>query len=106
MYAHAHPPQNPAGELVLTVSRLETRCEALERRVREESDAAAAGAGRAEAAEARFARLLVWAREEEASRLQAEERLRRACEAGQALEARNKALEEEVGRHPAPGGRV
>lgn len=87
-------------DLSLTVSRLEDRCEALERRVRAESDAADAGTGRAKAAEARFARLLVWAREEEERRLQAEERLRRACEAGQALEARGTALKEEV----RPGG--
>lgn len=40
----------------------------------------------------------MWAREEERRRLQAEEMLRKACEAGQASEARNKALEEEVGR--------
>lgn len=86
------------GDLSLMVSRLEDRCELLERNVRAESDAAGAGAGRAKTAEARFARLVVWAREEEGRRLQAEERLRKACEAGQVLEARNTALEEEVSR--------
>eukprot|EP00903_Cladosiphon_okamuranus_P009414 g8978.t1 len=84
------------GDLSLTVSRLEGRCEALERSVRRESDAAEAAEGRTKAAEARFARLVVWAREEEQRRLQAEEGLRKACEAGRALEARSKALEEEV----------
>ncbi|CAM9252741.1 unnamed protein product [Pylaiella littoralis] len=83
-------------DLSLTVSRLEDRCKALEGSVRAESDAADAEAGRTKAAEARFARLLAWAREEEKRRLQAEEKLRRACEVGQALEARGRALKEEA----------
>lgn len=70
----------------------------MEGSVRAESDAADAEAGRTKAAEARFARLLAWAREEEKRRLQAEEKLRRACEVGQALEARGRALKEEVRR--------
>lgn len=64
--------------------------------MRAAADAAEAAESRAKAAEARFARLVVWAREEEGRRLQAETRLGKACEAGQALEARNKALEQEV----------
>lgn len=88
------------GDLSLTVSSLEHRCEALGSKVAAESDASAAAEGRAKVAEARFARLVVWAREEEGRRVQAEERLRKACEAGQALEARSKALEEEVSREP------
>ncbi|CAM9891084.1 unnamed protein product, partial [Ectocarpus sp. 8 AP-2014] len=72
------------------------RCEALERSVRAESEAAKAEVGRTKAAEARFARLLEWAREEEEHRLQAEEALGRACESGRALEARGKVLEEEA----------
>lgn len=87
-----------SGDLSLTASRLKDRCEALERNIRAESDATEAAEGRTKAAEARFARLVAWAREEEGGRLQAEERFRKACEAGQALEARTKALEEEVGR--------
>ncbi|CAM9099300.1 unnamed protein product [Ectocarpus sp. 4 AP-2014] len=82
--------------LSLTVSRLEGRCEALERSVRAESEAAKAEIGRTKVAEARFARLLAWAREEEEDRLRAEEALGRACESGRALEARGKALEEEA----------
>lgn len=102
--APPHPP-TPAlppldlpatDDVCLEVSRLEDRCEALESSVRAESDAAKAEAGRANAAEERFARLLVWAREEEERRLQAEEKLRRACEVGKALDERRKALKEEV----------
>lgn len=78
--------------------RLEDRCEALESSFREESDTAKAEAGRAKAAEERFARLLVWAREEEERRLQTEEKLRRVCEVGKALDDRRKALKEEVRR--------
>ncbi|CBJ49174.1 hypothetical protein Esi_0207_0040 [Ectocarpus siliculosus] len=82
--------------LSLTISRLEGRCEALERSVRAESEAAKAEVGRTKAAEARFARLLEWAREEEKHRVQAEEVLGRACESGRALEARGKVLEKEA----------
>lgn len=92
----ASPIDSPTDDLSLTVARLEDRCEALEISVRAKSDAADAEAGRAKAAEARFARLLVWAREEEDRRLQTEEKLRRACEVVQLLEARGKALKEEV----------
>ncbi|CAN0521418.1 unnamed protein product [Ectocarpus sp. 12 AP-2014] len=83
-------------DLSLTISRLEGRCEALERSVRAESEAAKAEVGRTKVAEARFARLLAWAREEEEDRRRAEEALGRACESGRALEARGKALEEEA----------
>eukprot|EP00752_Nemacystus_decipiens_P010615 g9453.t1 len=84
------------GTLSLTVSRLEDRCKVLERNVQASTDATEGAEARAKDAEARFARLVVWAREEEGRRLQAEERLAKACEAGQALEARNKALEHEA----------
>lgn len=85
-----------AEVLSRTVARLEGRCEALEGRVGAESDAALAEAGRAKAAEERFARLLAWAREEERRRLLAEESLKRASDAGHAAEERRKELEEEV----------
>ncbi|CAB1105148.1 unnamed protein product [Ectocarpus sp. CCAP 1310/34] len=89
-------PSRPADGLSRAISRLEGRCEELERSVRAESEAAKAEVGRTKVAEARFARLLAWAREEEADRLRAEEALGKACESRQVLEARGKALEEEA----------
>lgn len=95
----AHSSLTPSpDELSLAVARLENRCGALGGSLRAESDAADAEVARAKAAEGRFERLLVWARNEEGRRREAEERLRRACGAGEALEARVKVVEEEVRR--------
>lgn len=93
----AHSSMTPSiDELSLAVARLENRCGALGGSLRAESDAADTEVARAKAAEGRFERLLVWARKEEGRRREAEERLRRACGAGEALEARVKVVEEEV----------
>lgn len=83
-------------ELSSAVARLENRCQALEGSLRAKSDAADADVARAKVAEGRFERLLAWARTEEGRRREAEERLRRACVAGEALEVRIKVVEEEV----------
>lgn len=94
---HHHAPKTPqADELVKTVSRLENRCDALEGCLRAESDGADAEKARAKESEAKFNRLLVWARAEEERRRQAEQRLSRTREEGKVLEARIKVVEKEV----------
>lgn len=97
-------------DLLLMISRLENRCESLQRTLRAESDAAAAEGNRAKVAEGRFERLLVWGREEERRRRETgkslakadedlsetERTMNKACEEKKGLEAKVKSAEEEV----------
>ncbi|CAM9387548.1 unnamed protein product, partial [Laminaria digitata] len=88
--------QRRDDDLSRAVSELENSRAALERRLRAESDATDAEKGRAKGAEARFERLLAWARVQEERRRKAEEGLRSACEGTQAAKARTKVVEEEA----------
>lgn len=89
-------PTSSPDDLSRAVSELENSRQALERRLRAESDAVEAEKGRAKGAEARFERLLAWARVQEDRRRKAEDGLRSACEGTQAAKARAAVLEEEV----------
>eukprot|EP00904_Undaria_pinnatifida_P001563 jgi/Undpi1/11407/HiC_scaffold_30.g13704.m1 len=88
--------QRRDDDLSRAVSELENSRQALERRLRAESDAVEAEKGRAKGAEARFERLLAWARVQEDRRRKAEDGLRSACEGTQAAKARAAVLEEEA----------
>lgn len=89
-------PTSSLDDLSRAVSELENSREALERRLKAESEATDAEKSRAKGAEARFERLLAWARVQEQRRRKAEEGLRSAYEGTQAAKAGAKVVEEEV----------